>query len=75
MCAREAWEIFFPLVAWTTNQSRKRKRYGVDSYIAAGLIRQGERFQPNAIVPGGFFGSSRVDASNAATGHGDLKSA
>jgi soluble lytic murein transglycosylase len=45
---REAWEIFFPMVAWSTLK-QEAKRYGVDPYIAAGLIRQESVFNPNAI--------------------------
>ena len=44
---REAWEIFFPLVAWTAIKE-EAKRYGIDPYIAAGLIRQESVFNPNA---------------------------
>ena len=45
---REAWEIFFPVVAWGTLK-QEAKRYGIDPYIAAGLIRQESVFNPNAI--------------------------
>ncbi|HSE35903.1 MAG TPA: transglycosylase SLT domain-containing protein [Blastocatellia bacterium] len=44
---REAWEIFFPLVAWSAIKE-EAKRYGIDPYIAAGLIRQESVFNPNA---------------------------
>ena len=44
---REAWEIFFPLVAWGAIKE-EAKRYGIDPYIAAGLIRQESVFNPNA---------------------------
>jgi soluble lytic murein transglycosylase len=44
---REAWEIFFPLVAWNAIKEES-KRYGIDPYIAAGLIRQESVFNPNA---------------------------
>ena len=46
--SREAWEIFFPMVAWSTLK-QEAKRYGIDPYIAAGLIRQESVFNPNAI--------------------------
>ena len=46
--SREAWEIFFPMVAWGTLKQEAR-RYGIDPYIAAGLIRQESVFNPNAI--------------------------
>jgi soluble lytic murein transglycosylase len=45
---REAWEIFFPLRDWETIK-QEAKRYGIDPYIAAGLIRQESVFNPNAI--------------------------
>jgi peptidoglycan lytic transglycosylase len=45
---REAWEIFFPMVAWSTVK-QEAKRYGIDPYIACGLIRQESVFNPNAI--------------------------
>ncbi len=44
---REAWEIFFPLVSWGAIKE-EAKRYGIDPYIAAGLIRQESVFNPNA---------------------------
>lgn len=44
---REAWEIFFPLVAWNAIKE-EAKRYGIDPYVAAGLIRQESVFNPNA---------------------------
>jgi len=44
---REAWEIFFPLVAWGAIKEEAR-RYGIDPYVAAGLIRQESVFNPNA---------------------------
>ena len=44
---REAWEIFFPIVAWDTIK-QEAKRYGIDPYIAAGLIRQESVFSPTA---------------------------
>jgi soluble lytic murein transglycosylase len=45
---REAWEIFFPLFHWEVIKQEAR-RYGVDPYFAAGLIRQESVFNPNAI--------------------------
>jgi soluble lytic murein transglycosylase len=45
---REAWEIFFPLTNWDVIKQEAR-RYGIDPYIAAGLIRQESVFNPNAI--------------------------
>ena len=44
---REAWEIFFPLVSWGAIKE-EAKRYGIDPYVAAGLIRQESVFNPNA---------------------------
>lgn len=44
---REAWEIFFPLNSWGAIKE-EAKRYGIDPYIAAGLIRQESVFNPNA---------------------------
>ncbi|HEY6333256.1 MAG TPA: transglycosylase SLT domain-containing protein [Blastocatellia bacterium] len=45
---REAWEIFFPLMHWDVIKQEAQK-YGIDPYIAAGLIRQESVFNPNAI--------------------------
>jgi len=45
---REAWEIFFPLTNWEVIR-QEAKRYGIDPYVAAGLIRQESVFNPNAI--------------------------
>jgi soluble lytic murein transglycosylase len=45
---REAWEIFFPLSNWDVIKQEAR-RYSIDPYIAAGLIRQESVFNPNAI--------------------------
>jgi soluble lytic murein transglycosylase len=49
---REAWEIFFPLRYWDTIKQEAR-RYGIDSYTAAGLIRQESVFNPTAISRAG----------------------
>jgi peptidoglycan lytic transglycosylase len=56
---REAWEIFFPLVAWSTIKEES-KRYGIDPYIVAGLIRQESVFNPNAISRVGARGLMQV---------------
>jgi len=56
---REAWEIFFPMIAWGTLK-QEAKRYGVDPYIACGLIRQESVFNPNAISRAGARGLMQV---------------
>jgi len=56
---REAWEIFFPLVAWNTIK-QEAKRYGIDPYMAAGLIRQESVFNPTAISRVGARGLMQV---------------
>ncbi|HEU4389677.1 MAG TPA: transglycosylase SLT domain-containing protein [Blastocatellia bacterium] len=45
---REAWEIFFPIRHWDLIKSES-KRYGLDPYLVAGLIRQESVFNPTAI--------------------------
>jgi soluble lytic murein transglycosylase len=45
---REAWEIFFPLRHWDLIKEESR-RYGVDPFIVAGLIRQESVFNQTAI--------------------------
>lgn len=45
---REAWEIFFPMIEWPTIK-QEAKRYSIDPYSAAGLIRQESVFNPNAV--------------------------
>lgn len=56
---REAWEIFFPMVRWDTIKEEAR-RYGIDPYMAAGLIRQESVFNPNAISRVGARGLMQV---------------
>jgi soluble lytic murein transglycosylase len=56
---REAWQIFFPLVNWGTIKE-EAKRYGIDPYVAAGLIRQESVFNPNAISRAGARGLMQV---------------
>lgn len=56
---REAWEIFFPIVAWNTIKE-EAKRYGIDPYLAAGLIRQESVFSPTAISRAGARGLMQV---------------
>ncbi len=56
---RDAWEIFFPLISWETIK-QEAKRYGIDPYIAAGLIRQESVFNPNAISRVGARGLMQV---------------
>ncbi|MFY9556621.1 MAG: transglycosylase SLT domain-containing protein [Blastocatellia bacterium] len=56
---REAWEIFFPIVAWDVIKQEAR-RYGIDPFIAAGLIRQESVFNPTAISRVGARGLMQV---------------
>ena len=56
---REAWDIFFPIVAWNTIKE-EAKRYGIDPYVAAGLIRQESVFSPTAISRAGARGLMQV---------------
>ena len=56
---REAWEIFFPLSDWETIK-REAKQYGIDPYVAAGLIRQESVFNPNAVSRVGARGLMQV---------------
>ena len=56
---REAWEIFFPMLAWSAIKE-EAKRYGIDPYVAAGLIRQESVFNPNAISRVGARGLMQV---------------
>jgi soluble lytic murein transglycosylase len=56
---REAWEIMFPLTNWETIK-QEAKKYGIDPYIAAGLIRQESVFNPNAVSRVGARGLMQV---------------
>jgi soluble lytic murein transglycosylase len=56
---REAWEIFFPLSDWETIK-REAKQYGIDPFMAAGLIRQESVFNPNAVSRVGARGLMQV---------------
>ena len=56
---REAWQIFFPLLSWPTIKE-EAKRYGIDPYVAAGLIRQESVFNPNAVSRAGARGLMQV---------------
>jgi soluble lytic murein transglycosylase len=44
---REVWEVFYPL-KWWSNIKEEAKRYNIDPYLIAGLIRQETVFSPNA---------------------------
>lgn len=56
---REAWEIFFPLTNWETIK-QEAKKYGIDPYTVAGLIRQESVFNPNAVSRVGARGLMQV---------------
>jgi len=56
---REAWEIFFPLNNWETIKQEAR-RYHIDPYEAAGLIRQESVFSPTAVSRAGARGLMQV---------------
>ncbi|HEY7544444.1 MAG TPA: transglycosylase SLT domain-containing protein [Blastocatellia bacterium] len=56
---REAWEIFFPLLSWETIK-QEAKKYGIDPYTVAGLIRQESVFNPNAVSRVGARGLMQV---------------
>jgi soluble lytic murein transglycosylase len=44
---REVWDIFYPLNWWPTIQQEAR-RYNIDPYLVAGVIRQETIFNPQA---------------------------
>src|SRR5262249_7581180 len=44
---RHVWEVFYPLKLWS-NIKEEAKRYNIDPYLIAGLIRQETVFTPNA---------------------------
>lgn len=56
---REAWEVFFPLNNWDTIK-QEAKRYGIDPFNAAGLIRQESVFNPKAVSRVGARGLMQV---------------
>jgi soluble lytic murein transglycosylase len=56
---KAAWEIMFPLFHWDTIKQEAR-RYGIDPYLAAALIRQESVFNPNAISRVGARGLMQV---------------
>ncbi len=45
---KEGWEIMFPLFHWETIK-QEAKRYGIDPYLAAALIRQESVFNATAV--------------------------
>jgi soluble lytic murein transglycosylase len=45
--SREVWDIFYPL-AWWPNIQQEARRYSIDPYLVAGLIRQETIFNPQA---------------------------
>src|SRR5262245_22059546 len=44
---REVWEVFY-LLKWWANIKEEARRYGLDPYLIAGLIRQETVFEPQA---------------------------
>ena len=56
---KAAWEIYFPLYHWETIKQEAR-RYGIDPYMAAGLIRQESVFNPKAVSRVGARGLMQV---------------
>jgi soluble lytic murein transglycosylase len=56
---KAAWEIMFPLFHWDTIKQEAR-RYGIDPYLAAALIRQESVFNSNAISRVGARGLMQV---------------
>lgn len=56
---KEAWEIYFPLYHWDTIKQEAR-RYAIDPYLAAGLIRQESVFNPKAVSRVGARGLMQV---------------
>jgi len=52
---REVWQIFYPLKWWSTIQQEAR-RYNLDPYLVAGLIRQESIFNPQAHSRSNAFG-------------------
>lgn len=56
---KEAWEIYFPLFHWDLIKQEAR-RYAIDPYLAAGLIRQESVFNPNAVSRVGARGLMQV---------------
>lgn len=61
---REAWEILFPLTHWKLIKD-ECKRYAIDPYVVAGLIRQESVFNPTAISRVGARGLMQLMPSTA----------
>lgn len=61
---QEAWQIFFPLRHWETIREEAR-RYGIDPFFAAGLIRQESVFNPRATSRAGARGLMQLMPSTA----------